>query len=138
MITPAETSVIRLRELSKTYRTGDVEVMAVREVTLHVKRGDFLAIMGSSGSGKSTLMNTLGCLDQPTGGNYYLDGTPVAGMNRKNSLRSATKKSASYFKTSTSSHAPAPWKTSSCPCSTPSPPYIAASANAAPSTPWKK
>lgn len=83
MITPAETSVIRLRELSKTYRTGDVEVMAVREVTLHVKRGDFLAIMGSSGSGKSTLMNTLGCLDQPTGGNYYLDGTPVAGMNRK-------------------------------------------------------
>lgn len=83
MIAPAETSIIRLRELSKTYRTGDVEVMAVRKVSLNILRGDFVAIMGSSGSGKSTLMNTLGCLDQPTGGNYYLDGIPVAGMTQK-------------------------------------------------------
>jgi len=92
MIAPAETSIIRLRELTKTYRTGDVEVMAVRAVTLHIQRGDFLAIMGSSGSGKSTLMNTLGCLDQPTSGSYYLDGTPVAGMTRKNLAQIRNKK----------------------------------------------
>ncbi len=83
MIAPAETSVIRLSELTKTYRSGDVEVTAVREVSLQIRCGDFVAIMGSSGCGKSTLMNTLGCLDQPTGGDYYLDGIPVAGMSRK-------------------------------------------------------
>jgi putative ABC transport system ATP-binding protein len=76
--------VIRLRELSKTYQTGDVAVKAVREVSLDIHRGDFVAVMGPSGSGKSTLMNTLGCLDQPTGGEYLLDGTGVAGLSRKN------------------------------------------------------
>lgn len=75
--------VIRLRELSKTYQTGDVAVKAVREVSLDIHRGDFVAVMGPSGSGKSTLMNTLGCLDQPTGGEYLLDGTGVAGLSRK-------------------------------------------------------
>ena len=75
--------VIQLRELAKTYQTGEVEVKAVRGVTLDIERGEFVAIMGASGSGKSTLMNTLGCLDQPTGGNYLLDGVAVAGLNRK-------------------------------------------------------
>ncbi len=83
MKTPAETSIIRLSDLSKTYTSGDVKVMAVRGLTLSIQRGDFVAVMGSSGSGKSTLMNTLGCLDQPTSGSYYLDGIPVAGLDRK-------------------------------------------------------
>jgi ABC-type lipoprotein export system ATPase subunit/multidrug efflux pump subunit AcrA (membrane-fusion protein) len=75
--------VIQLRQLVKTYQTGDVAVKAVRGVTLDIARGEFVAVMGASGSGKSTLMNTLGCLDQPTGGNYFLDGVGVAGLDRK-------------------------------------------------------
>lgn len=76
------TSVIELDNLQKIYRTGDVEVRAVNGVSLRIERGDFVAIMGSSGSGKSTLMNMLGCLDQPTGGQYLLDGMDVAHMGR--------------------------------------------------------
>jgi putative ABC transport system ATP-binding protein len=75
--------IIQLRQLVKTYQTGEVEVRAVRGVTLDVARGEFVAIMGASGSGKSTLMNTLGCLDQPTGGEYLLDGVAVAKLNRQ-------------------------------------------------------
>ncbi len=86
------TLVIQLRELTKTYRTGEVEVKAVRGVTLDVQRGDFVAIMGASGSGKSTLMNTLGCLDQPTGGDYLLDGVAVAGLSRKELAKLRNKK----------------------------------------------
>jgi putative ABC transport system ATP-binding protein len=80
---PNSTPVIQLRDLAKTYRTGEVEVKAVRGVTLEIQRSEFVAIMGASGSGKSTLMNILGCLDQPTGGNYLLDGVGVAGLDRK-------------------------------------------------------
>jgi len=86
MNSPAQTNgtpVIQLRDLSKTYQSGEVEVKAVRGVTLEIVRGDFVAVMGASGSGKSTLMNTLGCLDQPTSGEYLLDGQAVAGLNRK-------------------------------------------------------
>lgn len=75
--------VIQLRDLCRTYKTGDVEVRAVRGVTLDIARGDFVAVMGASGSGKSTLMNTLGCLDQPTSGDYLLDGVSVAALSRK-------------------------------------------------------
>jgi putative ABC transport system ATP-binding protein len=82
--TPDIKPVIQLRDLTKTYQTGDeVEVKAVRGVTLDIQRGEFVAIMGASGSGKSTLMNTLGCLDQPTSGSYLLGGIAVAGLNRK-------------------------------------------------------
>jgi putative ABC transport system ATP-binding protein len=84
--------VIQLRNLAKTYQTGEVEVKAVRGVTLDIYRGDFVAIMGASGSGKSTLMNTLGCLDQPTGGDYLLDGIAVAGLNRKQLARLRNRK----------------------------------------------
>jgi putative ABC transport system ATP-binding protein len=74
--------VISLEEVGRVYRTGDVEVRALSGVTLSVRRGDFLSVMGASGSGKSTLMNLLGCLDRPTSGRYLLDGTDVATLSR--------------------------------------------------------
>jgi putative ABC transport system ATP-binding protein len=79
----ASSPVIQLRDLAKTYQTGEVEVKAVRGVTLNIHRGDFVAVMGASGSGKSTLMNTLGCLDQPTSGEYLFDGVGVARLDRR-------------------------------------------------------
>jgi putative ABC transport system ATP-binding protein len=74
--------IIRLEKFAKTYVTGDVEVHAVRGVSLAVEPGDFVAVMGASGSGKSTLMNTIGCLDRPTSGTYWLDGVNVGGLDR--------------------------------------------------------
>ena len=74
-------NVIEARDLRKVYKMGEVEVAALRGVTFHIKRGEVISIMGPSGSGKSTLMNTLGCLDRPTGGEYFLDGEPVASLN---------------------------------------------------------
>lgn len=73
--------VIRIRNVTKRYSLGDIEVQALRGVSLDVGRGEFIAIMGPSGSGKSTLMNTIGCLDQPTSGSYQLDGVEVAGLS---------------------------------------------------------
>jgi putative ABC transport system ATP-binding protein len=72
--------LIRVKELCKTYRMGDVEVPALRGVTLGIGRGEFVAVMGSSGSGKSTFMNILGCLDRPTSGKYFLDGDEVGAL----------------------------------------------------------
>jgi putative ABC transport system ATP-binding protein len=73
--------VIEAHELSKVYKMGEVEVEALRGVSFKIKRGEVVAIMGPSGSGKSTLMNTLGCLDRPTSGEYLLDGESVAALN---------------------------------------------------------
>jgi putative ABC transport system ATP-binding protein len=81
-IASTQASIVDLRDVTKTYHSGEVAVQAVRGVTLGMKRGDFVAIMGASGSGKSTLMNTLGCLDQPTSGDYLLDGISVVGLDR--------------------------------------------------------
>jgi putative ABC transport system ATP-binding protein len=74
---PGPTPVIELREIVKTYAIGEIQVQALRGVSLTVDRGDFVAIMGASGSGKSTMMNIIGCLDVPNRGWYWLDGVDV-------------------------------------------------------------
>src|SRR5262245_27425959 len=73
--------VIEAKNLTKTYQMGEVEVQALQGASLQVHKGELLAIMGPSGSGKSTLMNILGCLDQPTSGQYYLEGVDVAQLD---------------------------------------------------------
>jgi putative ABC transport system ATP-binding protein len=85
MATTSSAPLIRIRDITKVYEMGDVEVHALRGVSLEIVEGEFLSIMGPSGSGKSTLMNIIGCLDQPTSGRYWLDGTDV-GMLSDNNL----------------------------------------------------
>jgi putative ABC transport system ATP-binding protein len=74
--------VIQLQDIHKIYHTGEVDVHAVRGVTLNIMDGEFVAVMGASGSGKSTLMNILGCLDRPTKGTYLLDEIDVSQLDR--------------------------------------------------------
>lgn len=74
-------NVIEVHDIRKIYKMGEVEVHALRGVSFTIGRGEVVAIMGPSGSGKSTLMNTLGCLDRPTSGEYILDGEAVASLN---------------------------------------------------------
>jgi putative ABC transport system ATP-binding protein len=74
-------AIIDIEQLKKTYDLGEVQVEALRGIDLHIRRGEFVAIMGASGSGKSTLMNILGCLDRPTSGRYRLEGMDVSQMS---------------------------------------------------------
>src|SRR5512140_2841565 len=74
--------VIKLENFGKTYQTGEVEVQAVRSVSVEIFPGEFVAIMGASGSGKSTMMNTIGCLDRPSDGHYFLDDVDAGELSR--------------------------------------------------------
>ena len=74
-------SIIQMEAIRKVYDTGKVKVEALKEITLNVRKGEFLAVVGPSGSGKSTLMNLIGCLDTPTSGKYLLGGETVAGLD---------------------------------------------------------
>jgi putative ABC transport system ATP-binding protein len=75
-------TVISVRDLTKTYQVGDIEVKALRGASLDVTPGEFVCVTGPSGSGKSTFMHIVGCLDRPTGGNYFLDGKDVSRMSK--------------------------------------------------------
>ena len=73
-------NVIEVHDITKVYQMGEVEVRALAGVSFNIRKGEVVSIMGPSGSGKSTLMNTLGCLDRPTSGEYYLDGELVSSL----------------------------------------------------------
>src|SRR5436309_15533590 len=75
-------AVIKLEDVHKIYHTGEVDVHALRGVSLDIQRGEFVAIMGPSGSGKSTMMNIIGCLDRPTKGQYFLEGIDVSRIDK--------------------------------------------------------
>jgi putative ABC transport system ATP-binding protein len=79
---PPENDVIRIEDIVRVYKMGEVEVRALDGVSLTIRPGEFVAVMGPSGSGKSTFMNILGCLDRPTAGRYFLDGVDVSGLDR--------------------------------------------------------
>ena len=75
--------LLRLKDVYKTYHLGEIDLPVLKGISLSIERGELVALMGVSGSGKRTLMNILGCLDQPTSGNYLLDGVGVAALGRK-------------------------------------------------------
>ena len=74
--------MIEIKDITKVYHVGEIDVHALRGIDLSVKAGEFLSIMGASGSGKSTLMNLIGCLDEPTSGQYFLDSVDVSNLSK--------------------------------------------------------
>ncbi|MBI5148315.1 ABC transporter ATP-binding protein [Candidatus Pacearchaeota archaeon] len=85
-------ATIRLQEVRKRYGMGDAEVLALRDVSLNIKQGDFVAILGPSGSGKSTLMNIVGCLDVPTDGSVFLDDVDIGSLHESDLAKVRGKK----------------------------------------------
>ncbi len=92
-------SLIRVEEVTKIYKMGQVEVAALREASLEIEEGELVAIMGPSGSGKSTLMNILGCLDRPTSGRYRLEGIEVEELDDNQLATIRNKKIGFVFQT---------------------------------------
>jgi putative ABC transport system ATP-binding protein len=85
-------AIIRLENVHKTYDLGEIQVQALRGISLEARAGEFVAVMGPSGSGKSTVMNILGCLDRPTKGRYFLDGVDVSQMSKTELARIRNRK----------------------------------------------
>jgi len=99
MQTDLNKNIIEVKDITKTYKIGDIKVKALRGVDLNIKQGEFVSIMGPSGSGKSTLMNILGCLDVPTGGTYFLEETNAGKLNDTKLAEIRNKKIGFVFQT---------------------------------------